>query len=120
MRILVADDDQWIRNLLAEVLTEDGHQVVAVSTPREALSLSDAEGWDLFLVDTLGQADHALTEECKAFAGELATRAPVILCTGRLWAQRVHPSELGIAGIISKPFDIDMLSQTVARIGSRG
>ena len=119
MRILVADDDAALRDLLVEILVDEGHQAVEVSTPLEALSLGCAEEWDLFLIDTLGQADHGPTEECKALVQELAARAPVILCTGRLWARRTEASELGAVAILEKPFDLDELIERVAAVGSR-
>ena len=83
MRILVADDDAAIRDLLAEILTDEGHRVVQASTVEDALGLSRVEDWDLFLIDTLGQADDGPTEEYEGLVRALAGRAPVILCTGR-------------------------------------
>ena len=119
MRILVAEDDDAIRDLMAEVLIYEGHEIVRVSTAEEVLSLGRAECWDLFVIDTLGWADYAPTEECKGFVQALAVHAPVILCTGRSWARGIRPSELGAAAIVFKPFDISELIESVAAVGGR-
>lgn len=49
--ILVADDDEGIRNLLREELTEDGYRVLTVSNARDALKIVDQEHLDLVILD---------------------------------------------------------------------
>ena len=41
MKILIADDDSILRNELADLLREDGHDVVGASDGGEALRLSN-------------------------------------------------------------------------------
>jgi DNA-binding response OmpR family regulator len=117
MRILVADDDEALRELLVEFLTDEGHTPTGAATPQEALSLARGQRWDLFLTDTLGQADHGLSEECKGFVQALAARAPVILCTARSWAGDLEAREVGAAAIIRKPFEIAALLAVVETTG---
>lgn len=118
MRILVADDDAELRELMVEFLTDEGHDITDVSTPHEALSLAQAQRWDLFLVDTLGQADHGPSGQCTGFVQALASHAPVILCTARSWARDLEPHAVGAVAIVCKPFDLDALIETVKTVGT--
>ena len=52
-RILVAEDEETLRNLVVRALAQDGHEVVAASDGAEALELlvRDQGGFDLLLSD---------------------------------------------------------------------
>src|SRR5713226_1517732 len=50
-RILLAEDDDAVRDMLRETLERDGFEVVAVASVREALSRIAAENFDLLLSD---------------------------------------------------------------------
>jgi len=72
--ILHLDDEPSIREILADSLTEQGYQVVSVSTPTEALQAATQRRPDLFISDlqleegdgleTIGQI-HALHPELR-------------------------------------------------------
>ncbi len=49
--ILVVDDDEPVRNLLKEELTEDGYRVITASNARDALKLVENEPLDLVILD---------------------------------------------------------------------
>jgi len=49
--ILVADDEEAIRNLLEEELTDEGYRVVTVSNARDALKMVETEHLDLVILD---------------------------------------------------------------------
>jgi two-component system nitrogen regulation response regulator NtrX len=119
MRILVADDDATLRELLTELLTDEGHDATAVATPGASLNLAQEQSWDLFLIDTFGQADFGPSEKCRGFVQSLAAHAPVILCTARSWARHVPACEVGAAAIVCKPFDIGVLLEAVRTTGRR-
>lgn len=51
MKILVADDDPIIRKLLFEVLTSDGHQVIATENGVEALKEAQKHPFELMFLD---------------------------------------------------------------------
>jgi len=50
-RILVVDDEEGLREFLAEALEDDGHTAVAAADGEEALALVRAQGFDLVLTD---------------------------------------------------------------------
>ncbi len=49
--ILVADDDEAIRSLIQEELTEDGYKVLTATNAREALKVVETEPLDLVILD---------------------------------------------------------------------
>ena len=50
-RILVVDDEDAIRNLLQEELTEEGYEVLTATNARDALKMVEAEPLDLVVLD---------------------------------------------------------------------
>jgi len=49
--ILVADDEEAIRNLLEEELKDEGYRVITVSNARDALKMVETEQLDLVILD---------------------------------------------------------------------
>ncbi len=69
-KILVADDEQGLREFVAEALEDDGHTVVAVADGQEAARRISRESFDLLITDLrmpkldgLGVLRHARTEQ---------------------------------------------------------
>ncbi len=69
-RILVADDEQGLREFVAEALEDDGHAVVAVADGQEAARCISQESFDLLITDLrmpeldgLGVLRHARAEQ---------------------------------------------------------
>ncbi len=50
-RILVADDEEGLREFLSDALEDDGHRVVAAADGEEALRRLRAQGFDLVITD---------------------------------------------------------------------
>lgn len=79
LKVLIADDDLLVRKMLADLLTELGHVVVAAENGAQAVDLCAREAPDLLILDFLMpklsglDALHTLRER-----GE---RAPVVLLT---------------------------------------
>lgn len=106
LRLLVADDEPTIRELLALVLREDGHYVVLAKDGEEALAKLEAgDGWDVVLTDRcmLGISGDELAGEIKKRFPTL----PVILVTG--YAGPADPVGLHVNSIdlvLNKPFTL--------------
>jgi signal transduction histidine kinase len=103
-RILVVDDLQPIRRMVARILAEQGHEVVDVGTGEEALERLTTQPFDVVLSDLgLGEGINGWQ-----LATEIRARWPairVVLGTG--WAASIEPEaarELGIAAILAKPY----------------
>ena len=114
-RILVVDDDQSSRELLARILTSAGHRVTALSDGREAVAMLDAGDPPDLVVSDIRMAEMDGLQVIDAFR-ERAPETPVILVTafgnidGALEAIR-----RGAADYLSKPYDVDAIKLVVAR-----
>jgi urea transport system substrate-binding protein len=110
-RILVVDDDDSIRELVAEILRDEGYDIVQARNGAAALQEIDGgASFDLVVLDM-----RMPLVDGWQFAAALEQRGaatPIVVMTAaqnaRLWAE-----EIGAAGYIAKPFGIDELLQTV-------
>jgi DNA-binding response OmpR family regulator len=109
--ILIVDDEQPLRELLAEVLESDGHRVLLAGNGREALSLIVGDHPDLVVSVVMMPLLNGV-RLCRHLKAEPATAmVPVILMSS------VGPTVAAGAGadaFISKPFDLDEV-ETVVR-----
>ncbi len=121
-RIAVIDDDGAIRDLLAEVLTDEGYEPLLFADSKAALLAlgdhpPDALIMDLRLPPPLdGWALLALL-----WADPTLCTLPVLVCTGderavRDQAQAAVLDRPGCA-VLAKPFDLDDLLATLVHLG---
>ncbi len=115
MRILIVDDDADIRAILALVLDADGHEVETASDGAAALvRLRCDPPPSLILLDMMmPQLDgEDLLRELRRDPG--TARIPVVILTGHPAARR-KASELGAAGCLVKPVELQELLSAVHR-----
>ena len=109
-RVLVADDDPGIRNLLQAVLKEEGLEVTTVGDGAGVLAeLEDGTPPDLIILDM----QMPLMDGREAFR-EMRARGyhiPVLVLTA--FGASAATRELGAEGAMGKPFDIEALVQLV-------
>jgi two-component system response regulator AtoC len=113
--ILVVDDDQSSRDLLARILTSAGHRVTALSDGREAVAALDAGEHPDLVVSDIRMAEMDGLQVIDAFR-ERAPDTPVILVTafGNIDGA-VEAIRRGAADYLSKPYDVDAIQIVVAR-----
>lgn len=116
MRILLAENDHTLAQVLLEFLALEGHAVVRVADLRAAQRLADAEPWDALLVDGMSSHAREVPEEERALLQALAARAPVVVQSGRTWAMNATPSDIGVTAVLHKPYDLDLLLQTLSEL----
>ena len=93
-KLLVADDERSMRELLELVFKREGHQVTAVSNGREALDAMQKVSFDLLITD-VKMPDVGGIELLRA-AREQAPEMMVIMMTAfRPSRMRAPPSNLG-------------------------
>jgi two-component system OmpR family response regulator len=100
--ILVVDDDQAMRQLLAEYLGENELRVTTVSTGGEMARVLDEQTIDVMVLDLrlAGEDGMELARKVRA-----ESTIPIIMVTGRKdEADRVMGLELGADDYITKPF----------------
>ena len=113
-RILVADDDVAIRDIVVAVLAVEGYAVLTAADGWEALSLACSQQLGLILIE-LNIPYLSGTDFCHLYREQDGT-TPVILLT----ADNPHDvttaiEACGAVTYIPKPFDLDELLGTVAR-----
>lgn len=115
--ILIVDDDAAIREVVAEVLEEEGYAVVTAASGEEALRVLDAVRPALVVLDMRMPVMNGWE-----FAEELSARednrVPVLVMTAAVDAAQ-RAAEIGAAGTLSKPFDlidlIDLVETLIAQ-----
>ena len=112
LRILVADDQEVICELIAEYLRADGHMVDVAADGNEALDKFDPSRFDLVVTD---QSMPGMSGEQLARAvNQAAPGTPVILLTGfgdEMQARGTLPE--GICLIVGKPVSAADLRRAV-------
>jgi two-component system alkaline phosphatase synthesis response regulator PhoP len=114
VRILIAEDDRDIADLVAHYLEKSGWKPHVVSAGDEALAYARANPMDLILLDVMLPGLSGI-EVCRALRADKATAAvPIIMLTARAEeADRVAGLETGADDYVSKPFSPNEL---IARI----
>lgn len=113
--ILVVDDEPDIRNLVQEILQDEGYEVSSAESAQRARELRRARRPDLVLLDIWmpGEDGVSLLKEWRS-TGELP--CPVIMMSGHGTVETaVEATRLGAYDFIEKPLSLAKLLLTVER-----
>jgi CheY-like chemotaxis protein len=110
--ILVVEDDDAVRELICEILIEDGHHVEAACNGRKGLELFTSRAFDIVFTDLImpEMSGWQLAEEIKT----ISSTTPIALITA--WTLNMEIAELqskGIDFIVFKPFRDEQLQKLV-------
>jgi len=101
--ILVVDDDDKIKDLIRQFLSEKGFIVSTASNAEEAKLKIDIFDFNLIVLDVMmpGQDGYDLTKEIKQ-----SKNIPILLLTAKGEVEnRIHGLELGAEDYLGKPFE---------------
>ena len=117
-RVLVIDDEEDIREIARDSLEiMGGYEVLTANSGTEGLTDARAQQPDVILLDMMmpGMDGSATFQRLQ---DDATTRdIPVILLTAKVQASdQLRFAELGVAGVIAKPFDPISLASQVAQI----
>jgi two-component system, NtrC family, response regulator HydG len=113
-RILIADDQQDMRDSLAATLAREGHEIVAADDGAAALSKLQEKKFDLLMSDL--RMPKMTGIELLAESKRLRPEMPVILMTAFASVQTaVEAMKMGAYDYLQKPFDGDEVKLTVER-----
>ncbi|MFO7949208.1 MAG: ATP-binding protein [Candidatus Fermentibacteraceae bacterium] len=120
-QVLVAEDEEVVRKLVVEILTSAGYRVLAASSPREALELSDSTpgGIDLLLSDVVmpDMGGFELCSRLRKDRGEM----PVLFMSGYSYeAGRPEAADKARTCFIAKPFTAGELLRQVRTALEKG
>ncbi len=114
MRVLVIEDNLMNMELITDILTANGHEVLQAATAPEALALLEETKPDLILMDIQlpGVSGLDLTKRLKADPG--TSRIPIVAITSyAMKGDEERALEAGCDGYIPKPIDIEQFYHVV-------
>jgi PAS domain S-box-containing protein len=115
LSVLVIDDEPFVRETLADMLSDLDHKVVTADCGRDALAKLGSDDFDLVFTDlAMPEMDGWETaREIRKSRPDL----PIVLVTGYgATAQPPSGEPDLVAGIISKPFDFAQVTGTIGRV----
>ena len=115
--ILLVDDEIKIRRTLAAALEDEGHEVLATGSPREALRLINERPLDLLIVDNLMPELSGLELIRQVVSGgPTAERPQILMMTAHATVESaIEAMKLGALDYLQKPFEIDEFLVVVRR-----
>ena len=114
-KILLVDDDEWIRDSLTVYFDTEGCHILAVETAEEGLELLKQEDWDIILTDYKLPGIDGLTFSKKI--QEIRPDAIRILITAYKDKEVVSEARsVGIQDLIDKPFTIKTIENSISRL----
>ena len=118
-RVLVIEDDQTLRDTIAEALIEDGYRVRTASNGAAALGMVERSQPDLVILDLM--MPHL---DGEGFCAELRrmegmTAVPIVVVSASRAAAEVS-ARIGAAAALTKPFDLIELMQSVDKLMASG
>ncbi|MFC1885958.1 response regulator [Thermodesulfobacteriota bacterium] len=120
IKILVADDDKHIGDLLVTFLTNFGYLVDLANNVRSAMTLLKKNTYDIILTDKNMPDDQGNTESGMTllkYAKENAPSSEVIMITGYATVETaVEAMKAGAFDYIMKPVRLDDLKEKIDRI----
>ena len=116
LRILVVDDDDALRDMLARSFSREGHTVTAVPDGQSALAVAASEPFDIVLLDVAlgpGLAGHDVARELRGRRDVV----PIIMLTALdSEADIVLGLEAGADDYITKPFGLAELRSRIRAV----
>lgn len=100
-----------MRSLLVLMLEDEGYRLLTASDGREGLELVQKSKPDVILLDMKMPVMDGW-EFARRYRAQVADRAPIIVMTAAE-DPRKRAEEIGAAGWLGKPVDLDVLYRTV-------
>ncbi len=112
--ILVAEDDNALRQNIVEILALEGFDVTQVASAEEAIAASEKQSFALALVDLVMSGMTGV--DAIAHLHQLQPKLPVVIITAYATVDTaVDAMKKGADGVITKPFNADELVITIKR-----
>jgi len=113
--ILIAEDEMAVRLFVSRALEHRGHSIVGVEDGGAAIDALSAENFDLLLTDIVMPVMDGIALALKVSSEH--PKMPILMMTGYSHeSQRAHNLECLIHDVISKPFSLEELCNTVESI----
>lgn len=113
-RVLVVDDEPDLRNLVADILIDAGHDVTTAKDGGAALEKAGIKQPDIILLDVMMPVMDGFEVLKRLRASPIDSAIPVVMLT--VWPvmwDELEAWRLGVRHYITKPFDPERLELTV-------
>ena len=116
--VLVVEDDESIREVISDVLEDKGFRVFPAVNGSDALHQLDTVRPDVMVLDLLMPVMHgwAFMESYLEKTG--GSLIPIVVVSVNPALPRSY-NRLGVAHVVSKPFDVATLAEAVEQASSR-
>ena len=117
-RILIVDDEERIREVVRMCLIKIAKWDVSVaSCGQEAIAIAAAEQPDAILLDVSMPGINGIETLRQLQQNSLTAGIPAIFLTAKVQrVERAHYQQIGVAGLIVKPFDPLQISNEICQI----
>jgi DNA-binding NtrC family response regulator len=117
--ILVVDDEIGIRELLSEILNDEGHEIVLADNAAVARGLYAQKNFDLVLLD-IWMPDMDGMSLLREWASAQLLHCPVVMMSGHASIDTaLEAQNLGAASFLEKPITLHKLLSTVHKVLSK-
>src|SRR4051795_6223287 len=114
-QILVVDDEVGIRELLSEILADEGHQVLVAESAGQARRVRERGRPDLVLLDIWMPDTDGITL-LKEWAASGQLTMPVVMMSGHGTIETaVEATRIGALDFLEKPISLPKLLATVGK-----
>ena len=115
MKILLIDDDEWIRDSLSLYFEGEGCHLTTAGTAEEAMEELKRQGYDIIIVDYRlpGMDGLEFLEEIKYSHPHALT---ILITAYGSKDVYLKAREIGVQGFIDKPFTITTIEDSLSRL----
>jgi CheY-like chemotaxis protein len=110
-RILLVEDERFVRESIGRLLVQDEHTVVEANNGAEAFALFTRSQFDLVITDF--EIPFMKGNELAARIKQLAPWQPILMITGH--GKRPGPDN-PVDAVLNKPFDLDQFRTAIAEL----
>jgi len=113
-RVLIADDDPGILDVVSFALENEGYETVSVENGEQAIEAADRDSFDVVVLDVMMPGTSGL-EVCRRLRAD--SHVPILMLTAKdAELDRVLGLELGADDYVTKPFSVPELVSRVRAI----
>lgn len=119
-RLLIVEDDEAIRSMVADVLVDDGFDVRTATEGGEGLRILTEWRPDLVVLDLMMRGVDGWEFRRRQRSDDVSGDIPVLIVSASRRDELPDVAkELGVAGFLPKPFDLDALLGAINRLLAR-
>jgi DNA-binding NtrC family response regulator len=120
-RILLIDDDDLLRGVLAKALAHNAHEVIQASDGKQGTDLARATDFDLVITDLIMPIQEGV--ETIITLHKEQPGLPIIAMSGGASHTQIYldiAGKIGARRVLSKPFTPKQLVETIAEVLAEG